>query len=75
MLDEKALREWVRSVTRGETSRRDFLRTMAALGVAGPLANSLLAAYAPAAAQTKASADDFMPTKRGGGGKLKLLWW
>lgn len=75
MLDEKALREWVRSVTRGETSRRDFLRTMVALGVAGPLANSLLAAYAPAAAQTQAPADDFVPTKRGGGGKLKLLWW
>ncbi len=71
MLDEKALCEWIQSVGRGDTSRRDFLRTLAVLGVSGPLANSLLAGFTPAAA----AADDFMPTKRGGGGKLKLLWW
>lgn len=74
MLDEKALREWIGSVARGETSRRDFLRTMAVLGVTGPLATSLLGPDM-AAAQTKSAADDFVPTKRGGGGKLKLLWW
>ncbi len=70
MLDEKTLREWIQSVRRGDTSRRDFLRTMAVLGVSGPLATSLIGGYSPAAA-----ADDFVPTKRGGGGKLKLLWW
>ncbi|PON14545.1 hypothetical protein C2W62_28490 [Candidatus Entotheonella serta] len=73
MLDEKALREWIGSVARGETSRRDFLRTMAVLRVSGPLASSLIAPYA--GAQTNSAADDFVPTKRGGGGKLKLLWW
>lgn len=75
MLDEKALREWIQGVVRGETSRRDFLRTMAALGVTGSLANSLLAVDTPAAAQIKPAAADFVPTKRGGGGPLKLLWW
>lgn len=75
MLDEQALCEWIRSVARGEMNRRDFLRTMAVLGVTGPLANSLLAAYTPASAQPTSAADDFVPTKRGGGGKLKLLWW
>jgi peptide/nickel transport system substrate-binding protein len=75
MIDEKVLREWIQGVVRGQTSRRDFLRTMAALGVTGSLANSLLAGYTPAMAQTKTAADEFVPTKRGGGGTLKLLWW
>ena len=75
MLDEKALRELIQSVARGDTKRRDFLRTMATLGVSGVLANSLIAGYSPAMAQTKTAEDEFTPTKRGGGGELKLLWW
>jgi peptide/nickel transport system substrate-binding protein len=36
----------------------------------------MLATYAPAAAQgTREAPQAFTPTRRGGGGKLRLLWW
>src|SRR5204862_496540 len=47
------------------------LRLMAAAGVAGPLAARLLPP-ASAEAQTRPA---FTPTRRGGGGPLKALWW
>jgi peptide/nickel transport system substrate-binding protein len=46
-----------------------------ALGLSGPFLGHLLATVAPAAAQTKQPVTAFTPTKRGGGGKLRLLWW
>src|SRR5216117_3500626 len=51
--------------------RRDFMRSMAALGVAAPLAAEVLRATGvpPASAQEPA------PTRRGGGGMLRALWW
>ena len=36
-LEEHELREWVQRVTRGEASRRQFMRTMLGLGLAGPV--------------------------------------
>ena len=42
MIDEKALREWMRRVEHGEADPRTFLRTLTALGVSGPLIGSLL---------------------------------
>lgn len=74
-MDEQTLRAWVRQVVNGEASRRDFMRTMVGLGLTGPLVANMLAAQTPAEAQTQQPADDFTPTKRGGGGKLRLLWW
>ena len=74
MIDEKTLRHWVQRVVHGEADRREFLHYMIGLGVSGPLVGNMLAA-APAEAQSQQAADDFMPTKRGGGGKLRLLWW
>ena len=74
-MDEQTLREWVRQVVNGEASRRDFMRTMVGLGLTGPFVAHMLAAQAPAEAQMRQSADDLAPTKRGGGGKLRLLWW
>jgi peptide/nickel transport system substrate-binding protein len=73
MIDEKALRAWVRRVVTKEASRREFVRYMMGLGFSGPFIANLLAAYTPAQAQPKAPT--FEPTKRGGGGKLRLLWW
>jgi peptide/nickel transport system substrate-binding protein len=75
-LEEHELREWVRRVATREVSRRDFIRTMLGLGLSGPLIAEMLATYAPAAAQgTGAAQPTFTPTRRGGGGKLRLLFW
>ena len=75
-LDDDELREWMGRVASGEASRRDFIRTMLGLGLAGPLIAEMLATYAPAAAQgTPDAPQTFTPTQRGGGGKLRLLFW
>jgi peptide/nickel transport system substrate-binding protein len=75
-LEEHELREWVRRVTTGEASRRQYIRTMLGLGLLGPLIAEMLATYAPAAAQgTREAPQAFTPTRREGGGKLRLLWW
>ena len=75
-LEEHELREWVRRVVHGEASRRHFLHTMLGLGLSGPLIADLLATTAPAAAQdTPGAPSAFTPTRRGGGGKLRLLSW
>src|SRR5438105_15583888 len=73
---EHEVREWVRRVAHGEASRRDFLRTMLGLGLPGPLRAGILATAAPAATQgTPGAQPTFTPTRRGGGGKLRLLYW
>src|SRR6266851_5195587 len=75
-LEEQELREWVRRVAHGEASRRHFLHAMLGLGLSGSLLADLLATAAPAAAQdTPGAPPAFTPTRRGGGGKLRLLWW
>jgi peptide/nickel transport system substrate-binding protein len=71
-MDERGIRSLIDDVTTGRLSRRRFVQTMAALGVTAPLAAQMLSASG-AAAQPKAS--PFTPTKRGGGGHLKTLWW
>ena len=45
---------------------------MAAVGLAAPMATQLLALSGVAMAQTQPV---YKPTKRGGGGPLKVLWW
>ncbi len=52
-LEEHELRAWVQRVATGEANRRDFLRTMLGLGLAGPVIADMLATYAPAAAQDR----------------------
>src|SRR5688572_30856629 len=74
-MDEKTLQEWVRRVANSEANRRDFMRSMIALDLTGPMLADILTARTPAWAQTKPAMDDFMPTKRGGGGTLRVLWW
>jgi len=54
-------------------SRRAFVRRMAAVGFTAPMATQLLAYSGVAMAQSKAP--PYKPTKRGGGGLLKVLWW
>ena len=76
MIDAHELRQWVKRVAAGRASRREFLRTMAGLGLSAPLVAEMLASAGPAAAQTtRAGGRAFVPGRRGGGGKLRLLWW
>jgi peptide/nickel transport system substrate-binding protein len=75
-IEEKDLRRWVQQVVEGRASRRQFIRTMLGLGLSAPFLANMLAHYSPAAAQGARSAPSaFTPSTRGGGGKLRLLWW
>ena len=71
-MDEQQLRAWIAGVTSGRLSRRRFIRMAAGVGIAAPLATQLLRFRAAAMAQPPAA---YKPTKRGGGGALKVLWW
>ncbi|HKC09880.1 MAG TPA: peptide ABC transporter substrate-binding protein, partial [Methylomirabilota bacterium] len=71
-MDERALREMISDVKAGRLSRRSFVQTMVGLGLTAPLAAQMLTASG-AAAQPKAAV--FTPTRRGGGGHLRTLWW
>jgi peptide/nickel transport system substrate-binding protein len=59
-------------VKNGRLSRRSFVQAMVALGLTAPMAGQMLASAGVAQAQTKLA---YKPTKRGGGGALKVLWW
>jgi len=59
-------------VRRGQLSRRAFTRTMVALGLTAPMATQMLTYSGVAVAAEQAV---YKPTKRGGGGTLKMLWW
>lgn len=76
LIEESDLRQWIQRVVQGKAGRRQFMRTMVGLGLSAPFVADLLATYAPAAAQgARVAPSAFTPTKRGGGGKLRLLWW
>ncbi len=71
-MDDKTLRRLIGDVKDGRLSRRRFLTRMAAVGLTAPLANQLLSFGGVAMAQ---STFNYAPTKAGGGGPLKLLFW
>jgi peptide/nickel transport system substrate-binding protein len=71
-MNERALRELIAAVKAGRVSRRAFVRRMVGLGLAAPFATQLLASAG--LAQT-VPATDYKPTKAGGGGALKVLFW
>ena len=71
-MDEHALRGLIGDVKSGKLSRRDFMQRMMAVGLTGPLAAQMLTYSGVARAQGKF---EYKPTKRGGGGPLKILWW
>jgi peptide/nickel transport system substrate-binding protein len=73
-MDEKALRGLIGDVKDGRLSRRSFVQRMVALGLTGPMAAQMLTwSGVPAAAASEKFI--YKPTKRGGGGALKVLWW
>src|ERR1051325_6478940 len=71
-MDEQALRGFIARVKAGRVSRRAFVRTMVGLGLTAPFASQMLNYAGVARAATKSS---YKPTRRGGGGALKVLWW
>ena len=71
-MDEQALRSLIAKVKVGKVSRRAFVQRMVVLGLTAPMAGQMLNFCGVAQAQTKF---EYKPTKRGGGGPLKLLWW
>jgi len=73
-MDECEIRELIGDVKAGRLSRRRFIHTMVGLGLTAPLAGQVLASAGVAHGQSR-SAAAFTPTKRGGGGRLRLLWW
>ena len=73
-MDEKALRGLIAEVKDGKLSRRSFVQRMVALGLTGPMAAQMLT-YSGVPAAAAAEKFIYKPTKRGGGGALKVLWW
>ena len=71
-MEYRELQGLINRVRSGGMSRRGFIRRMAAVGLTAPMASQLLALNGVAMAQT---ASGYKPTKAGGGGTLKALWW
>jgi peptide/nickel transport system substrate-binding protein len=71
-MDERDVRGLIDGVRRGALSRRAFVRRLSAVGLTAPMATQLLAFSGVAMAQSRPV---YKPTKRGGGGLLKVLWW
>jgi peptide/nickel transport system substrate-binding protein len=72
-MDEQGLRELIEDVRANRLSRRRFVHMMVGLGLTAPMAAQMLTAAGVVQAQPKNPV--FTPTKRGGGGPLKILWW
>ncbi len=71
-MSEKKIRKLLEGVESGRVSRRSFMDRMVGLGLTLPMASGLLFHAGLAQAQTVSG---YKPTKRGGGGPLKVLWW
>jgi peptide/nickel transport system substrate-binding protein len=71
-MNERDLRGLIDQVKAGGMSRRAFAKRLMAVGLTAPMATQLLAASGVAMAQSRPT---YKPTKRGGGGLLKVLWW
>ena len=71
-MNDTEIRGMIADVKEGSLSRRSFIKRMAAVGIAAPIASQILAwndvAMANATLQYK-------PTKAGGAGPLKILLW
>src|SRR4051794_40740600 len=72
-MDDKDLRHLIDDVKAGRLSRRGFVQMMIGFGLTAPLATHMLTSAGVAQAQGSKLA--YKPTKRGGGGALKTLWW
>ncbi len=71
-MKEPELRELIADVKTGRLSRRGFVQRMIAVGLTAPMAGMMLSQSGVAMAE---AAIPYKPTKAGGGGALKLLYW
>jgi peptide/nickel transport system substrate-binding protein len=71
-MNERELRNLIADVKTGRLSRRTFVQRMIAVGLTAPMAGIMLSHSGVAMAET---AIPYKPTKAGGGGPLKLLYW
>ncbi|MFO1217627.1 MAG: peptide ABC transporter substrate-binding protein [Burkholderiaceae bacterium] len=71
-MQERELRALIESVREGRMARRSFIQRMVGLGLTAPMASMML--MHEGIAQT-APAIPYKPTKRGGAGPLKLIYW
>ena len=71
-MNERELRKLVSAVGAGRVSRRAFVYRMVGLGLTAPFASQLLGHAGMAQTATRA---EYKPTKAGGGGALKMLFW
>jgi peptide/nickel transport system substrate-binding protein len=72
-MNEQHLRGLIERVKSGDMSRRSFVRKMLAVGLTAPMAGMMLNHNGVAWAAEEAFT--YKPTKAGGGGPLKLLFW
>src|SRR3954463_2234658 len=71
-MEERELRNLIADVKTGGLSRRAFVQRMIAAGLSAPMAGLMLSQYGVAMAATGLP---YKPTKAGGGGVLKLMYW
>jgi len=71
-MNERELRNLIADVKTGRLSRRSFVQRMIAVGLTAPMAGMMLSHSGVAMAET---AIPYKPTKAGGGGPLRLLFW
>ena len=71
-MQETELRQLIEEVRGGTLPRRSFIQQMVGLGLTAPMASMML--MHEGIAQTQATIP-YKPTKRGGGGPLKIIYW
>jgi peptide/nickel transport system substrate-binding protein len=71
-MQEHELRTLIAEVKTGRLTRRAFVARMVGIGLTAPMAFHMLDWAGVARAQTMST---YKPTRRGGGGALKVLWW
>jgi peptide/nickel transport system substrate-binding protein len=71
-MNQHDVQDLIDRVKAGGLSRRGFVLRLMAVGLTAPMATQILMASGVAMAQ---STPVYKPTKRGGGGLLKMLWW
>lgn len=71
-MQEQDIRDLVEQVRDGSLPRRSFIGRLVAAGLTAPMASMLLMHHGVAQSQT---AIPYKPTRRGGGGTLKIIYW
>src|SRR5258705_11485863 len=71
-MKERELRDLIADVKTGRLSRRAFVQQMIAVGLSAPMAGMMLSQSGVAMAATALT---YKPSKAGGGGVLKLMYW